>query len=131
MAESNNPDKTNPTKQVVTEVATRDNESVDPSTSVVVSTSESIEAINAELNAATDVPFEDSSLAIEADSIKSESIQIVDAAAPALTDSLNQAQRSVAGMSLEILKLFECCRHDFRRSRSLVHLPHDVCSPNQ
>lgn len=106
MAESNNPDKTNPTKQVVTEVATRDNESVDPSTSVVVSTSESIEAINAELNAATDVPFEDSSLAIKADSINSDSIQIVDAAAPELTDSANQAQRSVAGMSLEILKLF-------------------------
>ena len=117
MAESNNPDrtnpdktnpdKTNPTKQVVTEVATRDNESVDPSTSVVVSTSESsIEAVNAELNATLDMPFEDSSLAIKADSINSDSIQIVDAAAPELTDSANQAQRSVAGMSLEILKLF-------------------------
>ena len=107
MADTNNPDKTNATKPVVAEIVAPDTESADPSTSVIVSTCESsIEAANAEFNAAVDVPFEDSSLAIEAGSIESDSIQIVDVATPELADSPNQVQRSVAGMSHEILKLF-------------------------
>lgn len=106
MAETNNPDNVNPTPPVDAGVVGPQKVSADRSTTVVVSTSESSEAINAELNAAVDIPYEDSSLETGADSIKSASIQIVDAASPALTHSPNQAQRSVAGMSLEILKLF-------------------------
>lgn len=107
MAETRNPDKTNSTKPVVADFVASDKKSVDPPTIAVVTTSESaIEAANAELKAAVDGPLEDSTLALEAEVLASDSIQIIDVAAPVSTDSPSQAQRSVVGMSLEILKLF-------------------------
>ena len=102
MAENNNPVKKNAPSPVVGEVVAHREKPVDPTTTVVVSTNESsIESVNDELRETVELPVDDSLT-----ELASESVQIVDAAAPVLVNSTNQAQRTALGMSLEILKLF-------------------------
>jgi Cu(I)/Ag(I) efflux system membrane fusion protein len=102
MAKNNNPKKTNSPTPVVAIVVAHKEEPVDPSTTVVVSTTESsIKSVNDELTETAELPVDDSLI-----ETASESVQIVAAATPALAESTNQAQRSAWGMSLEILKLF-------------------------
>ena len=98
MAENSNSDNKNAPPPVVAEVVARKNETVDPSTTIVVTTTKlGFESVNDELN--------ELAMSVSLAETEIDSIQIVDAAAPVLAESANQTQRSALGMSLEILKL--------------------------
>lgn len=103
MAENNNPIKTKmPKRQVVAGTVALNPEPVDSSTPVMVTTNESlIKSVKHEIVALEELPTSNSMAEIE-----SESVHVVDAAAPVVVETSNRPKRSVVGMSLEVLRLF-------------------------